>query len=420
MRFYSQYAGFWLAGLFLLFALPCSAAGAAVPLGYHGPGIASRPIPPGYSTFAIQIYAETGMVPVTNLFFTVPIGPTTHALVDDIAIIRVNEGGVLEANRFSTNSGWANPAMQLLPGAGYFVYNPTTNTCQFGMGGGFISGNFTNYIPAGLSLCSCMVPQGGPLSTVLLFPAVPGDQVWLYNNSTATYLNYIFTETGWVPEEPTVPELTAFWVMKAAPAVWSRFAPDVFSGNSEPSVVRAEQIAVTDPLPAPNIFPLPLPAPRLQKMIAGVGDILTFPPATVSQTNKILGWSKNGTALEDGVKITGSATNSLGISPLASGDSGTYTLAVSNQFGITLASVISLEVMPPAPTPPVITLSNPGQPNLLQGSSLVAGYHYRLQYSADLRSWQDLTNSNASASSITALDTNAPPSGRRFYRLISP
>jgi hypothetical protein len=100
--------------------------------------------------------------------------------------------------------------------------------------------------------------------------------------------------------------------------------------------LNALQIEPTDPRPSITAQP--------QGRTNQVGDRVTLTAATDGAPPLSLQWFKNG------AEVPGATANSLSLSNLVVGDSGDYTLRVTNLYGTNLSSVAALFVLP-EPTP---------------------------------------------------------------------
>jgi hypothetical protein len=121
--------------------------------------------------------------------------------------------------------GWDTPSMTLAPGEGAFIQTPSSNVITFV--GEVVQGTATNAIPAGFSIRSSIVPQSGGLSSVLGYPAVAGDWIYLFDKNAQQYANggSPYESAGgnlWDPSEPTPAVGEAFWILKAASINWVR------------------------------------------------------------------------------------------------------------------------------------------------------------------------------------------------------
>ncbi len=140
----------------------------------------------------------------------------------------------------------ANPdpnATVVNPGEGFFVANITGASADLTFVGEVMQGNLSNPIPGNglLSIRSSQVPQSAALGDQtqagsLLFPAVEGDTVYIFDVPTQNYLNaygYLGTpgvDGQWLnatdpnPLGPVLPVGGSFFVIKTGAAVqaWTR------------------------------------------------------------------------------------------------------------------------------------------------------------------------------------------------------
>ncbi|MDB6017776.1 MAG: hypothetical protein JWR19_2265, partial [Pedosphaera sp.] len=111
--------------------------------------------------------------------------------------------------------------VSLNPGEGGFFKNTTPTNLVLGFVGEVPQGTLTNALPAGYSMRRSMVPQAGPLDTLLGFPGAEGDVVYRWINGgwiTSTYR----AATGWSGSAPTLNLSEAIFISKAAATTWTR------------------------------------------------------------------------------------------------------------------------------------------------------------------------------------------------------
>ena len=180
---------------------------------YFG-GYATIFAPPGYSLVTAQLaaFAEHR---VGVMFPDVPNGTTIFKL----------DGNGFVANNYL--GGWSDPDMNLVPGEGWFVRNPTTNALTLLVLGSAQIGHLANQLPAGLAICSSILPQSGGLSTPLRFFPDARTKVYLFDNGTSTYQSYTKDESDWSPNEPQIQSWSSFWVQSTDPQDWVR----IFTGD---------------------------------------------------------------------------------------------------------------------------------------------------------------------------------------------
>jgi hypothetical protein len=75
------------------------------------------------------------------------------------------------------------------------------------------------------------------------------------------------------------------------------------------------------------------------------GETATFSSAAAGSPPFTYQWSKNGTPLTDGGRISGSSTTNLTISSITSADAGTYTISGTNSVGSSTSSGATLTVL---------------------------------------------------------------------------
>lgn len=154
-------------------------------------------------------------------------------------------------------------------------------------------------------------------------------------------------------------------------------------------------------------------APQIQTVIAGgalVSSVISggAPPLAYQ-------WYFN-----NGIMV-GATNSSLWLDNVAAGQSGNYTVVVTNAYGSVSASAAATvtalssqsKALIAAPTP---TASSAGLLNF----NVVRGTSYRLQASTNLSSWSTLVSFYANGTNAVFQDSQASSFSRRFYRLASP
>jgi hypothetical protein len=170
-------------------------------------GYINVPVPPGFSMIANQL--DSGNNTVSSLMPSVPEGVTIYKFVNGSYLINGYEFGE-----------WSLPDMTLNPGEGAFIYNPGAAFNALFVGE-VKQGTLTTPIPAGFSIAASQVPQTGALDSVLGFPVVDGDTVYLFNNTTGAYAISVYEFGEWsIVPTPKVGE--AFFVNKVSAVIWSR------------------------------------------------------------------------------------------------------------------------------------------------------------------------------------------------------
>jgi hypothetical protein len=109
----------------------------------------------------------------------------------------------------------------LNPGEGCFYKSPSATTLTFV--GEVLQGSLTNTLPINLlAMRSSIVPQQGKITTDLLAPAEPGDQLYRYAGG---YTAFTFDDVDlvWLPSEPTINVGEGFFYKKSSTATQSRW-----------------------------------------------------------------------------------------------------------------------------------------------------------------------------------------------------
>jgi len=136
-------------------------------------------------------------------------------------------------------------------------------------------------------------------------------------------------------------------------------------------------------------------------------------------------WMKSNQPLTDGTTgtgsvVAGSLTNVLTLTNAQPGDSGTYTVGITNPAGGVVSAPAQLLVVPPASsaTAPLLTATNPGGRFALALAAL-PGYRYLLQRATNLTPpaiWTTLSNAAPAASGYLILLADPATNPAAFYR----
>jgi hypothetical protein len=100
---------------------------------------------------------------------------------------------------------WSNPDMDLSPGIGFFVDNPSSSTIVNTFVGEVLLGTLINNLPVGFSLEGPLIPQAGSINDLQGIPGEPGDIIRFYVNDGqggGDYVTSVFSgvESRWVPD----------------------------------------------------------------------------------------------------------------------------------------------------------------------------------------------------------------------------
>jgi hypothetical protein len=163
----------------------------------------------GYTSLTTPVdYDGTGLNDtVTNLFGT---NLPSHSIVE------VWNGSSFISDGFSSKSGppvWSNPNLNLAPGLGYYIYNPSNFVVNITYVGTVLQGNLTNMVigtTGQYSMLGSMVPVASPLQTGLGYQPSPGDIVEIWNQALSgglgNFNSYGFSAKShtWSPSEPVI------------------------------------------------------------------------------------------------------------------------------------------------------------------------------------------------------------------------
>jgi hypothetical protein len=175
-------------------------------------------------------YVNTVLKPGFNLIAN-PLETTANKIselfpaVDGMGIFKYVNGAYQIANYDAGLGEWDND-FTLSPGEGAFVSNPTAGDVTVTFVGEIVEGAKVNPLPAGWSMKSSMIPQGGALVSALGFPVADGDGVFTYNTSKTPpgydISNYDAGLGDWDAGEPVIGVGQAFFLNKAAAGSWDR------------------------------------------------------------------------------------------------------------------------------------------------------------------------------------------------------
>ena len=129
-------------------------------------------------------------------------------------------------------------------------------------------------------------------------------------------------------------------------------------------------------------------------------------------------WRRGGTNLVNGGVYGGTATNTLSLTGVATGNSGNYTVAITNTTGSVTSSIAAVNIA----LPPTVTAAL-GFPNLIQlGGSTLTGLTYVVQSATNLAApdWVPLQTNNSGVSGAINFQINTTGSPSIFYRLLFP
>jgi hypothetical protein len=164
----------------------------------------------GYTSLTTPVdYDGTGLNDtVTNLFGT---NLPNHSIVE------VWNGSTFISDNFAGKGAnpptWGNPNLNLGPGLGYYIYNPSNFVINITYVGTVLQGNLTNTVfgtTGNYSMLGSLVPVAGRIQTDLGYQPSGGDVVEIWNQALSgglgnfnTY-NFSAKTHAWTPLEPTI------------------------------------------------------------------------------------------------------------------------------------------------------------------------------------------------------------------------
>jgi hypothetical protein len=156
-----------------------------------------------------------------------------------------------------------------------------------------------------------------------------------------------------------------------------------------------------------SAFPPWITQPQSHTVLAGQNT--AFLVSAAGQSPLGYRWFFNQTNL-----ITGETNYSLVLSNVTTGQSGTYSVAVSNYYGFITSSPATLLVY--TSTVPVLSFPGFTSNNQLQLTITgVTGFNYAVEASTNLSDWASLTTN---VSPFIFVDTSAGNFAQRFYRAV--
>ena len=173
-------------------------------------GYASVALPPGFSMIANPLQGPNNTIGA--LFKDWPDGTTLSKF--DTRFFRLSENAMKEKR-------WSHPLEDLRPTEGAIFYNPTSDYKSHNFVGDVVQGELSVPIPAGFSVRSSPVPQGGSLED-LAFPIANGDVIHLFDRDRQNYVLHPYENDRWKSGPPIVSVGESFWVAKTQPGNWSR------------------------------------------------------------------------------------------------------------------------------------------------------------------------------------------------------
>jgi hypothetical protein len=173
-------------------------------------GYVNITFPTGFRMFSNPLLTANSTV--AALFPTAP---------DGAQVFKFTPPGGYQISNFDIDA-WDQPNLTIENGGGAWFRNPGAQFTQTFVGEVPEGAPLNNAIVAGFQQKSSQVPQTGPISSVLLYPAADGDQLFKFVNPTG-YQIYNFDIDAWSPSEPVIDVGDAFFLRRAStPTSWTR------------------------------------------------------------------------------------------------------------------------------------------------------------------------------------------------------
>jgi hypothetical protein len=252
---------------------------------------------------------------------------------------------------------------------------------------------FIDYSEDNFSLNAGLPLYDGTINTFSLVMDF-GRNLWSasWNGAPLTVFNQALTTTG------------AALTLGDIDAVWSFPNPSTPGNN----YMIFDNYAVTA---GPSTFPRVLLGP--QSVTAGAGSDVFLNAAVAGAAPLACQWSYNNTA------INGATNANLILRNVASTQSGTYSLLVSDGNGSASAAA-TVTITNPPPQAVFAAPGFSGTNGLLLSCSLAVGNNYRLQTSTNLVDWSTVAAFYADGTNTICFDPATAGYMTKFYRFVSP
>ena len=161
-------------------------------------GYVNVPLPPGVSLICNPLRD------IENTVEALFRNHTEGTLPPGMQVYKYVSGVGYEVSVFD-GVAWSNPDMDLSPGIGFFVDNPSSTTIVNTFIGEVLLGTLINHLPEGFSLEGALLPQAGSINDVQAIPGEQDDVIRFYINDGAGGGDYITStfsgaEGRWVPD----------------------------------------------------------------------------------------------------------------------------------------------------------------------------------------------------------------------------
>jgi hypothetical protein len=174
-------------------------------------GYVNLSLAPGFSMISNPLNATNNVV--GTLFPDAPNG---------FVIFKFNPAANNYDLNFRNSGAWSVPNMALSPGEGIFIFNNQASNVVVTYVGEVPQGALTNSLPTGFTIRSSQVPQAGALESLLQFPGVSGDLVFVYNRVNNNYDIFVRGASSWSPSDPNISVAQSFFLFRNVAGSWVR------------------------------------------------------------------------------------------------------------------------------------------------------------------------------------------------------
>jgi hypothetical protein len=184
--------------------------------GANAVGYVNVSLLPGYNLIANPLYANDNSV--SSLFTS-----GVQGVMPDGLTVSIMENGAYHTTRYDSLAQSFLPEAvaqdQLLPGRGFFVFNPTSTNVTVTFVGQVVWGSL--HLPSGYSFVGSVVPKAASWDQ-LNFPAEQGDRVYRWNAFQQVFETSVYDDLdrSWLPSNLTLGVAEGFVVYKRQPAEW--------------------------------------------------------------------------------------------------------------------------------------------------------------------------------------------------------
>ena len=158
------------------------------------------------------------------------------------------------------------------------------------------------------------------------------------------------------------------------------------------------------------------PPPAVLALLAGQSAAISV---TASGTPAVtFQWVKDNGSLANGGVYGGALTSTLTLTGVSTGNSGSYSVVITNSAGAVTSSVTAVSIA----LPPSVIASSPTPGSVQFNATTVTGLTYVIQAATDLTApvWVPVYTNNTGVSGALSFATNTASGGQQFFRVQFP